>query len=246
MVLDSHARGEHQATLALTSEGRPVRRPVGISALRAPDRPIGYTQADHVGRSSPTKPAMRPAGALRAQTASLADGLYQRSPSEWSHSGRPTASRRSTRARATVEIFREVVGVALNRGQRVGLNVGYSVAVRTTYFVEALLDLCVDRAGESRLTLEPILRKLEAYRALADELDQHFELGGDPHDLRPIILDQIYRLRDALNPRLADELANFGRLDPADADFLRARLATLSMMVDELAREAHRLPIARI
>lgn len=136
--------------------------------------------------------------------------------------------------------------MALNRGQRVGLNVGYAVAVRTTYFVEALLDLCVPRTSDPRATLDPILRKLAEYRRLAEELNQHFELGGDPHDLRPIILDQIYRLRDALNPRLADELANYGQLDPADADFLRRRLATLSIMVDDLAREVHRLPITRV
>lgn len=134
----------------------------------------------------------------------------------------------------------------LNRGQRVGLNVGYALAIRTTFFIEALLDLCDRRAEDSRSTLEPVLRKLREYRDLAEELNTRFELGGDPHDLRPIILDQIYRLRDALNPRLADELANYGRLDPADADYLRRRLATLSLMVDDLAREVHRLPTARI
>lgn len=62
---------------------------------------------------------------------------------------------------------------------------------------------------------------------MTHELADHFQLPGDPHDLGPIAVDQVFRLRDALNPGLVNELENFGPLEPDDERFLRQRLAAL-------------------
>ncbi len=67
-------------------------------------------------------------------------------------------------------------------------------------------------------------------------------LVGDPHDVRPILIDQVYRMRDALNPSAVDEIQHYGTLDPTSESLLRQRLATLSLLTEEIARSIHRLP----
>jgi hypothetical protein len=139
-----------------------------------------------------------------------------------------------------------VTAVQLSHGQKLGLNIAYTVAVRTTFFVEALLALYAQRAGEPSTATEPVLAQLTEYRQLADELAGLCDLDGDPRDIRPLIVEQVSRIRDALNPRLVDELANFGRLDSDEERVLRQKLAVLSLMTDDVARAVQRLPPARI
>lgn len=131
--------------------------------------------------------------------------------------------------------------MVLNRGQWLQLNIAHAVAIRTTYFVEALLFLYAQREETATAGIQPILARLAEYRRIADELDERFGLGGDPHDIRPVIIDQVYRIRDALNLEVAEEMTHYGSLDPDAERFLRQHLATLHLLVDEIAREIQRL-----
>ena len=130
----------------------------------------------------------------------------------------------------------------LNRGQALEMNVGYAVAVRTTLFIEALLDLYVDSVPVDSSAADAVRQHVRAYRGLADDLANWLDLTGDPHDLRPILIDQVYRMRDALNPSAVDELQHYGALEPAVEELLRQRLATLSLLTAEIARSVQQLP----
>ena len=132
--------------------------------------------------------------------------------------------------------------MSLNRGQALELSVGYAVASRTATFVEALLDLYEKRAPGCEDATEAAREAIRRYQALADRLADDLQLGADPHDLRPILIDQVYRMRDALHPTLVGELENFGALDPDLEPLLRQRLATLSLLTGEIARQLQRLP----
>ncbi len=131
--------------------------------------------------------------------------------------------------------------MALTPGQLTQLNVGAAVALRTSFLIEALLRLADDTPAAPE-KLSAVRQKLAAYRTVVDELTARFHLSGDLHDVRPIAIDQAFRLRDALGLSLVDELHNFGTLDPDDERFLRHHLATLSLMVDEIARAIYQLP----
>jgi hypothetical protein len=137
--------------------------------------------------------------------------------------------------------------MGLNRGQQLQLLVAYAVASRTAAFVEALLDLYErthpSNSGEAEAAqLAAARQQLAVYRDLAADLAQRYQLAGDPRDLRPIIVDQVFRLRDALSPRLVDGLPNYGALSPADERALRHDLASLSLLTEEIARAIQRLP----
>lgn len=130
----------------------------------------------------------------------------------------------------------------LNRGQLLEMNVGYAVAIRTTFFVEALLDLYVDRVPSEQAAVETVREQVRAYREVADDLASSLKLTGDPHDVRPILIDQLYRIRDALNPVAVDELQHYGTLEPEVQELLQKRLATLSLLIAEIARLVQKLP----
>jgi|GEM_PF-6737483 len=132
--------------------------------------------------------------------------------------------------------------MGLNRGQATQLNVSAAVALRGTFLVEALLRLAYTDDAATCRDLYAVVEKLTAYRSLVNDLASRFALTGDPHDVRPIAIDEALRLRDALNPVLADDLLNFGALAPEDEVALRQGLATLSMLVDEIVRAIYRLP----
>lgn len=132
--------------------------------------------------------------------------------------------------------------MGLNRGQLLQLSIAYAVAVRTTFFVEALLHLFVEAGQADSPQLTEVRDKLAEYRGKTCRLAERFGLTGDPHDLRPIIIDQVYQMRDALNSRIVDELKNFGALEPSDERTLRRDLADLSLLTKDIARCVQRLP----
>lgn len=132
--------------------------------------------------------------------------------------------------------------MGLNHGQQLQLSIGYTVAVRTTYFVDALLGLYQQTQEASSPELGEASRKLREFRAIARAIAERFALEGEPRDLRPIIVDQVYRARDALHPDLVAELENFGPLDQRDEAFLRQQLSTLLLLTREIARCIQRLP----
>lgn len=130
----------------------------------------------------------------------------------------------------------------LNRGQFTQLNLACAIALRTSLFIEALLGLYRRHDASDQDELRAARRQIDDYRRLVSELADRFDLTGDPHDLRPIVLDQVSRLRDALNLQLVDEMSHYGPLDPDDERALRQQLATLALMVDPIAQCLHHLP----
>ncbi|HLG52101.1 MAG TPA: hypothetical protein VKY56_10780 [Chloroflexota bacterium] len=132
--------------------------------------------------------------------------------------------------------------MGLNRAQLLQLSVEYAVAVRTSYFVEALLGFFAPAEGSATADIAAARALLQDYRQAARDLAARFHLTGDPHDLRPVLIDQVYRMRDALNPRLVDELVHYGPLDPAEEQALRRDLADLALRIGEIARVIQQLP----
>ncbi len=134
----------------------------------------------------------------------------------------------------------------LNRGQTIHLGACYGVALRASFFAEALLNISARLLPARRAdTLRALREQLVQYRQLANHLATEAQLATDPHDLRPLVLEQLHRMRTILEPRLVEELRGFGTLDSETEQTLRQHLARLKIVADAILRDLDQAMPAR-
>ena len=133
----------------------------------------------------------------------------------------------------------------LNRGQKVDLQVSLTIAERAMLVLEALL-LVADQGeatgDESSAEAEERLRALSRqFRESASEIIDDLGLVREERDLRPLLVGQIQKARDAVDGGVVRELAGYGPLDPEAEEYLRPRVADLFLLTSEMLRVAGRV-----
>ena len=129
--------------------------------------------------------------------------------------------------------------MTLNRRQRGALNVSCGIAHRAILLLTALLEVCARSGAPPAVSeLASLHEQLAAYQERLDALVAAFELAPEVRDVRPAVLEHLYRLGDALSPDVVDELRGYGALDPADERWLRQAVAELTIRVKKMLQTA--------
>jgi hypothetical protein len=134
----------------------------------------------------------------------------------------------------------------LDAAHRTGLRSSLSLAERAIWRLEALLALAWPPAGPAPAAATRMRALAARFHAEIAVVRAARGLTHAARDIRPLRCDEIFRARDALEVSRPEELGGFGALDPATADALRPRIASLLILVRDLESAAGALPASKI